>query len=145
MGTSNLTKFVRIYVYACYTFSQFHPPLLPYPTKTINGEWARMFMLLIMHLLHSLITTVLAQVHMHFILHLRMGYVQKLRSYVEPLNRNILWRAYPLLGNDSVNTFRATIGHPLLGNDSVNILPRKSMRATIGHLLLRNGSVNTPP
>jgi hypothetical protein len=39
----------------------------------------------------------------------------------------ILWRVYPLLGNDSVNTFpreptRATMGHPLLCNGSVNTL-----------------------
>jgi hypothetical protein len=34
--------------------------------------------------------------------------------------------------------------YPLLGNDSVNTFPWEPTRATIGHLLLDNGSVNTP-
>jgi hypothetical protein len=38
-----------------------------------------------------------------------------------------MWRVYPLLGNDSVNTF-----------------PRQLTRATVGLLLLGNGAANTP-
>jgi hypothetical protein len=39
----------------------------------------------------------------------------------------VLWRVYPLIGNDSVNTF-----------------PKEPTRVTTGRLMLGNGEVNTP-
>jgi hypothetical protein len=52
-----------------------------------------------------------------------------------------LWRLYPLLDNDSINTFprkqtRATIGRPLLGNRSVNTPPHMDRTVTVKQELI---------
>jgi hypothetical protein len=44
------------------------------------------------------------------------------------IRKGVLWRAYPLLGNDSVKH-----------------IPAKRTHATEGRALLGNGRVNTPP
>jgi hypothetical protein len=104
LGTSNLTKFahththphththIYIHIYICVLHVKpIWPSSILLPYKTISGEQYEFWSFSLCNLLDSPITTALAQVYIHLLLHLRTGYVPKPSSYVESLSRNILF------------------------------------------------------
>jgi hypothetical protein len=74
--------------------------------------------------------TVFSMVYKDYYIILYYYYYYYYYYYIDAIHHTsgILRRVYPMIGNDSVNTF-----------------PPKQMRATLRSPLLDNGSVNMPP